>query len=313
VQAFIDEEHAETTYHSRYQGLYDQRYIWPGDLAELRRAGPVEFADRNRLAETHSRLYDESLKTRMEAHQTRSQEYDLLTGIVHGVVQLKTKDFQFRGSSHQPAEAKRLLDQVQKELDQDLEWMKSFDRQVFLVHDEMARQVDPRIQGELEERYRFHLALQAMHSHLSDRQQQVNATLNQLAGKRELSKQQFQGAVAVFGQAHDALRASLEAAGRLRLPALKNVTPGAPLGPLLMTRLLVSRVSENQNSLNGEWIREFLNQLGEVLSKIQRLHFKSLGGILALQEEIGRRWAALPSGEPTILDASPPSTQPATA
>ena len=39
IQAFIDAEHAETTYHPRYRGLYENRYIKPGDLAELTRVG----------------------------------------------------------------------------------------------------------------------------------------------------------------------------------------------------------------------------------------------------------------------------------
>src|SRR5256885_14876973 len=30
VQAFIDEEHAETTYHPRYHGLYHHRHLTPG-------------------------------------------------------------------------------------------------------------------------------------------------------------------------------------------------------------------------------------------------------------------------------------------
>jgi Zn-dependent protease with chaperone function len=32
IQAFIDAEHAETTYHPRYRGLYENRYIKPGDI-----------------------------------------------------------------------------------------------------------------------------------------------------------------------------------------------------------------------------------------------------------------------------------------
>ena len=32
VQAFIDAEHAETTYDPRYHGWYDDRFIDPGDL-----------------------------------------------------------------------------------------------------------------------------------------------------------------------------------------------------------------------------------------------------------------------------------------
>ncbi len=44
--------------------------------------------------------------------------------------------------------------------------------------------------------------------------------------------------------------------------------------------------------IQGEWISRFMEQLGEVIEKAQRIHFKSLGGILALQEKLAEQWAA---------------------
>lgn len=45
-------------------------------------------------------------------------------------------------------------------------------------------------------------------------------------------------------------------------------------------------------TLDGGWIQEFLSQIGEVLEKMARALFKSLGGLLALQERIAEKWAA---------------------
>lgn len=304
VQAFIDDEHAETTYHPRYHGLYDHRYLTPGDLEELIRAAPVEFAGADHLSEAHTRLYGDELKSRMEAHRGRQQEYGLLARLAQGTVELTGKDFAFRGNRHRAGEAQPLLEQIQKELDQDFEWMGSLDRQVLLVHHEMARRVGDDLRQELEQRYRFHLALEELHSHLSAHNQQVQATLGQLAGKRELSMEEFHGAVGVLRQAHDTLAARLEAADSLRLPALKNLSAGESLGAFLMTRPLIRPLSGNESSLDGTWIGQFLEQLGEVIDKSQRIHFKSLGGILALQERIAERWAAprtAPSPSPVAV------------
>jgi hypothetical protein len=194
--------------------------------------------------------------------------------------------------------------------------MARLDRQVFLVHYEMARQVGGdgrREQGasnfvicaaaggvcqvggdarrELQERYRFHLAVQEIHGRLWAHDQQVRATLSRLSGKRELTRDEFQGVLAVLGQAHDALADGLMAAGRLPLPALKNVTPGAPLGPMLRTGPLVTGFAR-ANTLDGELIGRFLEQLGEVIDKAQRIQLKSLGGILALQERLAEQWSS---------------------
>jgi Zn-dependent protease with chaperone function len=292
VQAFIDEEHAETTYHPRYHGLYDQRYLTPGDLAELVQLHRADLAGAGQLAAAHAALYGDGLAARMEAHQARQQEYGLLAPITRGAVELTGKDFAFRGGRYLAAEAGRLLEQVTKELDQDYAWMGALDRQAFLVHHEMARQVGGAAREELEQRYRFHLALQEIHGQLVSHRRAVHAAMQQLSGRREVPREEFRGVLAVLGQAHGGLREQLQAAGHLPLPALKNVTPGAPLGPALMSEPLLQGLKSGQNSLNGEWVGRLLGQLGEVIGRAQRIHFKSLGGILALQERIAEEWAA---------------------
>jgi Zn-dependent protease with chaperone function len=293
VQAFIDEEHAETTYHPRYQGLYDQRYLTPGDLADLVQLHMADLATAGQLSAAHVALHGDELKARMEGHQARQQEYGLLAPIANGAVELTGKDFAFRGGRHPAGDAKRLLEQIQKELDEDYAWMGELDRQSFLVHHEMARQVGDAAREELEERYRFHLAVQGIHSQLIGQRRVVHATLDQLSGRREVPQAEFQGVLATLGRARETLREELQAAGGLRLPALKNVTPGAPLGPLLLTQPLIHQLNTGQNSLDGQWIGRLLGQMSEVIDRAQRIHFKSLGGLLALQEGIAQRWAAL--------------------
>jgi Zn-dependent protease with chaperone function len=292
VQAFIDEEHAETTYHPRYHGLYDHRYLTPGDPDELVGAGRAQLADAAQLVEAQARFYGDDFQARMKAHQGRSEEYGMLLRLAHGAVELTGKDFAFRDARYRAADAKRLLEQVKRELDQDFVWMGNLDREVFLVHAAMARQLGDAVQRDLEERYRCHLRIQGIHGRLTAERDAVQDLLAQLSGKRQLSEAEFHGALSVLGTAHDTLGGQLDIAGRLRLPALKNVTPGEPLGPLLLSQRLIPRLNESQNSLDGEWIGKFLAQLGEVIDKAARLHFKSLGAVLALQEGIAERWTA---------------------
>jgi Zn-dependent protease with chaperone function len=292
VQAFIDDEHAETTYHPRYHGLYDHRYLTPGDLDELVRSAPVECAGADGLAEAHSRLYGDELKVRMEAHRARQEDFRRVAPLAQGAVELTGKDFLFRGVRYGAANARHLCAQVQKELDQDFDWMSRLDRQAFRVHYDMARRVGEQARREMEERYRFHLAVQEIHKQLSAHRQQVQITLSQLAGRPELSQEEFRCAVDVFGQAHEALRQWLKAADGLRVPVLKNLTPGEPLGPFLLSKPLIHRLSGATDCLAGDWINRFMEQLTEVLDKAQRIHFKSLGGILMLQEKLAEQCAA---------------------
>jgi hypothetical protein len=292
VQAFIDEEHAETTYHPRYHGLYDHRYLAPGPLAEGIPDVPAEFANAEQLARAHAALYGDDLKAHMEGHQARQKEYALPARLAEGAVQLTGKDFDFRGGRHRAGEAKRLLGTVKDELDQDFGWMEALDGCVFRVHYAMACQVGDSARQELDERYRFHLAVQEIHGMLMAQQRHVQAMLGQLSGKRELTRAEFNATRAALRQAYEALNEGLQAADNLRLPALKNVAPGAALGAMLHSGSVVSPLGGAANSLDGASIGGFLNQLGEVLDKAKRIHFKSLGGILALQEKIAAEWQA---------------------
>jgi Zn-dependent protease with chaperone function len=291
VQAFIDEEHAETTYHPRYHGLYDHRYLTPGDLDELVGSAPAECPGPDRLTAAHAQLYGDEMKARMEAHRARQEDYRRVAPLAQGAVELTAKDFAFRGGHYRSADAGKLLAEVQKELDQDFDWMAGLDRQAFLIHYDMARRVGEHARQELEERYRFHLAVQEMHGQLSAHNQQVQVTLSQLAGRRELTQEEFHFTLDLLRQTHDILRQRLETAGQLHVPVLKNFTPGEPLGPFLLSKPLIGRLSGASNSLDGEWIKRFLEQLGEVLDKCQRIHFKSLGALLLLQEKLADQCA----------------------
>lgn len=292
VQAFIDAEHAETTYDPRYEGMYDDRYIKPGELEGIGPLARKEFADAKQLAAAHAALLDVDLPKRMKAHRDRQEEHILLLRLTHGAVELRGKDFSFRGTRRPAADAKRLSEQVEKELDQDYESLSGQDRKSLLVHCEMARQVDKALQSERVERYRFHVAIQNIHAMLGHYFSQAQEVTQALAGNRNLSQEDFAAVRGVLQQLHSALSESLHEAGQLTLPQFKNFSITETLPRFLLNRPLTSPLSDNVGSLDGKWIGGLFEQVGEVIERVKRLHFKSLGGILALQEQIAERWIA---------------------
>jgi Zn-dependent protease with chaperone function len=306
IQAFIDAEHAETTYDPRYQGLYENRYIKPGELLELcMRACWREFDDREKLAAAHAAIYGPGLKERMDAHKTRQEEVEKLAKLTHGAVELRGSDFEFRGWRYRLADAPRLLKEVEEELDRDFKWMHSLDREVFRVHYAMAAQLGDAERTELEEWYRFHLAVEALHSVLAVRSRNVQATLSALSGRREVSQGEFQAALQTLRETQYLLQEQLGVAKGLKLPPLRNMTAGEPLGPFLLSEPLVPNLSAGTQTLDGAWIGRLLTQMGEVIDKTARILFKSLGGLLALQERLAERWAT-PATPPTPADSAVP-------
>ncbi len=293
IQAFIDAEHAEITYSLRYHGLYDNRYIKPGDLAELTvRAAREEFDDLDKLAAAHNALYGPDLKDRTDGQKARNEESGKLNRLREGAAALTGTDFEHRGRRYRRTDVERLLKEVDAETDRYFESVHSLDRNAFRVHYAMAVQLGETDAAELERWYRFQLGVQELHSTLVGWAGFVQSTMAGMAGKRQVPEQDFQNALAVLRQAHETLRLQLRGANELLLPPLTNMTAGEPLGPFLLTDPLLDYLPTYTNSLDGAWVQQLLNQTGEVIDKAARVLFKSLGGLLALQEQLAERWTA---------------------
>jgi Zn-dependent protease with chaperone function len=290
VQAFIDAEHAETTYPEHYYGMYDDRYVLPGKLDELVQAAPAQFADAASLSARHAALYTEEVKKRMEGYQEHRREEYLLSGLVSGSLSVKGKDFPFREKRYRAADAPRLLKKVEADLKADQDWLNEVDRQVFALHYAMAHRMQDESAAELESRYRFHLSLQEILSHLIAYQSHIQEVLGRIAGQRQVPQELFQSTVASLRQARETFEEKLNDCEKLFLPAMKHMTAGASLREFLLDEPLVRPLRASVNSLNGEWIGKFMNQLNAVIVKMRRIHYKSLGGILSLQENVAQKW-----------------------
>ncbi len=296
-QSFIDEERAETTYHPRYRGLYDYRYLVLEEiyvLAEQARAASWSIAQ---LEQTHADLYNVEVTHRAQVHNRRLEEQTKLIAISQGGERPKNNEIKFRDKVYKPADAERLLRKVKKELDKDRPWLGEFDRQVFFTYYQMAIRLEEGLAQDLFDRYRFHLDLQCICKNLRSQDSAVGAAVNFLSNVKsvEIDREYFYAALSIFREAHHSLRDSLVYAEDMPVPQLKNMRAGEPLRKFLLEARLVEGVSDYEVSLSPKWINKLLGQMREVQFKVNRVHAKSLGGLLALQERIGeeclKRWS----------------------
>src|SRR3954451_16922565 len=94
------------------------------------------------------KVYDklfEGCKDHAEAHSELHKELTQLRGSVVGKPSRKMKE---------------KIEDVEKQLDENWEWFKSFDRRVYLLHVQMAAAVGGEMKNELTERYQFQLEVQ---------------------------------------------------------------------------------------------------------------------------------------------------------
>jgi Zn-dependent protease with chaperone function len=284
VQAVIDGERAETTYDPRYLGVYDDRFIEPGDLDALAAFADREPWDAGRPAQTYASLFGGDLARWAEEHRRRKQEEQALAAVP------PEADFEFRGRRHLAGDARRVGNEVRRELERDdLRWAE-LDRKVFLAHYHASRSLNREVSLELVERYRFHLTVQQILKQLGGGHDWVESVLGYLSGVTQLTEDEYRQVVDGALAAHEAFCQGLAGAGGVALPGLKHVPAGKSLGEFLLRQRTLADFRLEGKALHPKQLVRSLGKLredlGEMRDRVRRVHFKSLGGILALQESI---------------------------
>ena len=304
VQAFIDAEHAETTYDKRYHGAYDGRFIAPGAVEALMGEVQRDPWKPDVLSRNYQRLFGPEFKERTREYLLLYEERETLLRVQADARQGKVESFLFRDRTYRPASLKRLTKKVEEQYREEQRWLAARDRMVFLIHYQMARDVGRATADELASRYRFHLKLQQILSNLIDQQISLQAVLTFLNNTRPpLPSSVFQEVRNRLRKAHEVLDLCLRSAFQLRLPRLENMTEGAPLSDFLLPRMLIKGLRPTASVLTVKWINKFLRQMSEVREKVRRIHFKSLGAILALQEQIAQKWTTELADVPEVVEA----------
>jgi Zn-dependent protease with chaperone function len=310
VQKFIDAEHAENTYDPKYHGLFDDRFIDAGKLPDaLTPPWPQE-----QMAGWLSTWPPPGLEAQVEAFRKRQGEFHILRGLKSGELQLKGKTFTFRDAPITLRDVDRLLTQVDQELAADVEAFHRLDRDACLAHWSLARHLDAAEgrpsgrQSELLERYRFHMAVQGLLQGMLGQQDQLQAILNFLSQNQQLSQQDFAQVRDALAEIHNSLTGSLDEAQSLRSPTLTNVPAGTSLFSLIVDRGDTALPRLSGENISGEWLGKLMTRLHGVLSRLKRVHFKSLGSLLACQEKLAGEWRTATA--PASGAACPPETCP---
>ena len=279
VQMFIDNEHADTTYDPKYKGAYDERILEPGDLSELNGLIRETPWTEERMAKVLDKLYD-GCEEHAEAHSELYKELETLTG---GIVGRPSKTM------------RRKIEEVEQKQETNREWFKSFDRRVYLLHIQMAAQVDKETRAELVERYRFQLEVQRFYFEARQAYSKADAYFSTYIaaaqGKIQVSSDFGGEVMQVLRESWKTLKNIIKDAREINLPAMKNFEEGDNLADFILEGKMVPEPPLSY--VKGVWINKLMTQLQGVRLKCFRLHFKSVGGILRLHEAVSDKWKAL--------------------
>ena len=312
VQEFIDAERAETTFDPRYYGLYDTRFLQPGDLRATIEAVRVAPWPQERLAAFCSSRHNADLEAWAEAHHKRQGEHALLEGLQSGALGVRGRTFDFRGQEHRKEEVEDLLKTVEAELEADEKYLAQVDEAVYVAHYQMAGQLGDGSHEELWWRYYFHLGAQEIAKTVNVEMARCEGLINYIQSNDNLGDE-FDSIVQIFRESRQSFEDALAKAPNLKLPALKNMEEGMPLIAYLRPGPPVSTLIVSDKGLSGEWVMEYMRQLSEVQDRCRRVHFKSLGALLALQERIAEKWLEKHSTVAAVAAAAAADAPPAAA
>ncbi len=278
VQQFIDDEHVELTYDERYHGVYDDRAIRPGELSEILKMIDDEPWDDERLIRVEVKLF-EGLSKRGEDYREARSERDRLM-----------RDCQYRPAGR----TKRIVADLNAELDEHFAWFRSFDRRVCLVYFQMAKRLpDNRLYKDLLSRYRFHLPLLQMHLDLNEQFNEADSYAKVFFNipHEQWGRNFVPELMHVMRKSRKALKNLLKEARELDVPMMKNLTDDQTLDEFLLDQNLIAELPEEY--VRGDWVLKLMRQMLQVWKKTHRLHFKSMGNILGLQEQIAKEFKAM--------------------
>jgi hypothetical protein len=278
VQEYIDNEHAETTYDPKYHGAYDDRPLEPGDLTELNGIIADSPWTEERMEKVYDKLFD-GCKEHAEAHADLHKELHSLRANVVGEAKGKMK---------------RMIEDIEKKLDENWEWFKSFDRRVYLLHVQLAGRVAADQKQELIERYRFQMEVQRFYQEARHNFNKADAYIAAygaaMRGEIQVPNDFGGEVIAVLRAAWKVLKTIIQDAREINLPAMKNFEEGERLADFILEGKMVPEPPLSE--LKGTWVHKLMTQLQGVKNRCFRLHFKSVGGILGMQEKIVAAWVA---------------------
>jgi hypothetical protein len=150
-------------------------------------------------------------------------------------------------------------------------------------------------------RYRFHMTIQGIYRAASHQYDEAFIHFYILTAVQQPMEGLFDEVQSVLREARSTLKKLIREARTIEMPAMKHFGEGERLSDYLLDREVVREMPRSM--IKANLVMKLLDQLQRVRNRSGRLHGKSMGGILKLQEEIAEKFLASRRGPGEILEA----------
>ena len=282
VQKFIEAELAETTYDARYQGMYDDRFLNPVEIDKASALVEELELSTETLQLAFEELYGKPLKTKMDELKQRGKDLNLLAMILNK--QDKRKEFQIAGKKYAASQAEKVYTDLSGKFEQDQPYFVDFDKKAFAIHYAMQKEMG-QPSDDLLFRYRFHYLFQEKLKYVMNLQQELHAIVNSLMAAKNIDEDEAKGYAKNFNGISKKIVTVLKTLNSLKMPEFSNLAEIKSLRNFILEGELIALPA---TFISGDHLNGFMQQIDTILTRSRRIYFKSLGGILAIQEEVSK-------------------------
>ena len=277
----IDEELQERRQPDHTHGFYDNRLILLGDVDALVEELEREQPERTTLAKQIQPWQGDELAGFMSQWRRVDERLDRLGALLAGQLEVHGFEFELQGERHGVARAPALLAEAQRERAEQIERARAGDRALFRYVLSLATGAQ---RAELIERARFLVFVQTQLSELNEHRNRLAAQLRGTPNQTEPSEAAPPTIRELLTSLHAKSSRLLDEAERTPMPSLRNIEAGASMREYLLPGALVDPYRAEQPF--RAWLAQLMPQVARIEDRMRTLHYKNLGALIELQEQV---------------------------
>lgn len=290
VQQEIDAEQEALTFDPKYRGLYDDRFLFTEHLEDWVQEAELQGLSPELLQPRYREVWSRDWRPVLRQWGEFLGELSTVRAIVEGKEQPEHGRFRALGREWSLSQASQVLNRLETELGRIADELKQVDKVAFQYHYAMARELSRQAQDGLLDYYRWTRRVEQWAVGLRQWAAMMEAVEEVIAADPDFVRAHGGSVVELFTRIRRDLEPVYLDRYQTRVPRLVGLSSQPRVSQVLFPKGVVPLEPAEEVMPLGEWLANLSQQVCSARTRAQRLYARSLSTILALQEEIERRW-----------------------
>ncbi|GBD35460.1 Protease HtpX [bacterium HR36] len=283
VQQEIDAEHEALSFAPKYQGLYDDRYLFAEDLEDWVQEAELSGIRASERVPQLQQVYSQDWRQVSQRWTKLLEELQTVEAIAEGKNRPSDGKFSALGKTWPVAKAQQVQRRLEAELKRIAEQLRQADKTVFQAYYQMAKELSPQACEALLSYYRWARRLEGWCTQLRRWAGIIEMIEYMLSADADFGRQEGANIVEAFQNIRRELEPVSLEMYQTQVPKLLGLTEQSRVSAALFPQGLVSIEPVAEGEWLGEWLGQLSQQVCGARTRAHRLYARSVSTILALQ------------------------------